>query len=272
MSDRSFAKYGVCGLALLALIVTFATPSTAAAKQDLAKAAQNPVANMISLPIQNNTNFGLGPHDRVQNTMNIQPVIPFGLSDNWNLITRTIVPVISQPDITSNSGSTFGLGDINATLFLSPAKPGKVIWGVGPVFLFPTATDDVLGAGKWGAGASAVVLTMPGNWVLGFLVNNVWSFAGDSDRGDVNLFSFQYFINYNLPNGWYLTSAPIITANWEAESGNQWTVPFGGGFGKIFKVGNQPMNLSVQAFYNVEAPENGPDWTLRLQLQFLFPQ
>ena len=137
--------------------------------------------------------------------------------------------------------------------------------------MFPTAIDGALGSDKWGAGVSVVFLTMPGKWVIGSLFSNVWSFAG-SGAGDVNFFTWQYFIDYNLPKGWYLSSAPIITANWEADSGNQWTVPFGGGVGKIFRIGKQPMNAQVQGFYHVEKPEIGADWTLRLQLQFLFPK
>ena len=252
--------------------ILWSTAARADETTELAQAAQNPVANMISLPLQNNTNFGIGPGDDTQNILNIQPVVPIGLGDDWNLITRTIAPVIYQPEIVDGTGSEFGLGDINATLFFSPAKPGKLIWGVGPVFSFPTATDDVLGTDKWSAGPSAIALTIQGPWVIGGLVSNLWSFAGDGDRADVNQLLFQYFINYNMADGWYLSSAPIITANWEADSGNQWTVPFGGGFGKIFKIGKQPMNAQVQAFYNVEAPDNGPDWSLRLQLQFLFPK
>jgi len=253
-------------------------------ESDLAKQAQNPIANMISLPFQNNTNFGIGPdNDEVQNVLNIQPVIPFSINDNWNLITRTIVPIISQPDFyTGGDGRITGLGDITFSAFFSPKDSAKLTWGVGPIFLFPTATDgplggisedggESLGSDKWGAGASVVLLAMPGKWVVGSLFSNVWSFAGSGDQ-DINLFTWQYFLNYNLPKGWYLTSAPIITANWEADSDNTWTIPFGGGFGKIFKIGKQPINGQVQAFYNVEKPENGPDWQLRLQLQFLFPK
>ena len=239
---------------------------------NLAKQAQNPVADMISLPFQNNTNFGIGPDDETQNILNIQPVWPITLNENWNLITRTIFPVVSQPGIlTSGDGRTNGLGDTTFTGFFSPSNPSPLTWGVGPVFLIPTATDDVLGSDKWGAGASAVFLTMPGNWVIGSLFSNVWSFAGSGDQ-DVNLFTWQYFINYNLPDGWYLTSAPIITANWEADSGNTWTVPFGGGVGKIFRIGKQPMNGQISAYYNVEKPDYGPEWQLRVQLQFLFPK
>ena len=242
------------------------------ADQDLAKQVQNPVADLISLPIQNNTNFGIGPDDEIQNIANIQPVWPVSIGNEWNLITRTILPIVSQPDIlTGGEDRVNGLGDTTFTGFFSPTKAGQLTWGVGPIFLIPTATDDALGSDLWGAGASAVLLTMPGNWVVGSLFSNVWSFAGSGDE-DINLFTWQYFINYNLANQWYLTSAPIITANWEAESDNRWTVPFGGGVGKIFKVGKQPLNGQVSLYYNVESPEFGADWQLRVQLQFLFPK
>ena len=237
---------------------------------DLAKAAQNPVGDLISLPFQNNMNFDVGPADRTQNVLNIQPVWPIALSKNWNLITRTIVPVISQP--APGSERTNGLGDINFTGFFSPKQPGKIIWGVGPTLVFPTATDDVTGTDKWSAGPSVVALTMPGQWVIGALVSNIWSFSGDDERADVNSFLMQYFVNYNLPEGWYLTSAPIITANWEAESGEQWTVPFGGGIGRVFRIGRQPINMQTQVFYNVETPTNGAKWQWRLQVQLLFPK
>ena len=256
--------------AIFLAVILFACPVSA--DQDLAKQAQNPIANMISLPFQNNTNFGIGPDDETQNILNIQPVWPVTLNEDWNLITRTILPVVSQPGIlTAGEGRTNGLGDTTFTGFLSPKDSSPLIWGVGPVLLLPTATDDKLGSDKWGAGPSVVLLTMPGNWVVGSLFSNVWSFAGSGDQ-DINLFTWQYFINYNLPDSWYLTSAPIITANWKADSNNTWTVPFGGGVGKIFRIGKQPMNGQVSVYYNVEKPDYGPDWQLRVQLQFLFPK
>jgi len=242
------------------------------ATENLAKKSQNPVADLISVPFQNNFKFGVGPENDLQYILNIQPVIPVKLGADWNLITRTIAPIIDQPAMTMGAGSTFGLGDINTSLFLSPAKPGKFIWGVGPILQFPTATDNVLGTGKWCAGPTAVGLFMPGQWVLGALANNIWSYAGDEDRPDVNQFLFQYFVNYNFPHGWYLTSAPIITSNWKAESGNQWTVPFGGGVGKIVRIGKLPLNLQLQAFYNVVKPDLAEDWSVRFQFQFLFPK
>lgn len=259
--------------ALLVFLVFAAAPGYAQeSNSDLAKKAQNPIANLISLPIQNNTNFGIGPLDETQNILNIQPVWPFSMNDKWNLITRTILPVVSQPDIlTGGQGRINGLGDATFTGFFSPRDSGDITWGVGPVFLIPTATDDALGSDKWGAGASVIVLSMPGSWVIGSLLSNVWSFAGSGGQ-DVNLFTWQYFVNYNLADGWYVTSAPIITANWEADSGNQWTLPLGGGAGKIFRIGKQPVNGQASAYYNVEKPDSGADWQLRLQLQFLFPK
>jgi hypothetical protein len=236
---------------------------------ELARAAQNPVANMISLPIQNNTDFNFGPRDKTLNTTNIQPVIPIELNDEWNLITRTIVPIVSQPEIIPGQGRETGLGDTTFTAFLSPRESGKWIWGVGPVALIPTNTDDRLGADEWGAGASAVVLTMSGPWVVGSLVSNVWDIDGDTD---IDFFTWQYFANYNMEDGWYLVTSPIVTANWEAESGEKWTVPVGGGFGRIFRVGEQPLNAQFQYFYNVEKPDLVGDWTIRMQLQFMFPR
>ena len=239
-------------------------------KTELAKQTQNPLSSLISLPFQNNMNFDTGPRDKIQNVLNIQPVYPTSLNDKWNLISRTIVPVVSQPDFTG-SGRTNGLGDTTFTGFLSPNNSGGLIWGAGPVFLLPTATDSILGADKWGIGPSAVALKISEKWVYGSLISHVWSFAGSGDT-NVNLSTCQYFINYNIANGWYLTSTPTMTANWEAESDSIWTVPVGGGFGKIFKIGKQPFNAQVQAFANVAKPDFGAEWTLRLQLQLLFPK
>jgi hypothetical protein len=237
---------------------------------DLAKAAQNPVGDLVSLPLQNNMQFGVGPDDRVLNVLNIQPVYPFKLNDDWNLITRTILPVISSP--VPGTDRTNGLGDLNFTAFFSPSEPGKVIWGVGPVLSFPTATDELLGTDRYSGGISAVALTMPGNWVVGALASQVWDYAGADDGTDVNSFLFQYFINYNFPSGWYFTSAPIMTANWDAPSGEKWSIPIGGGAGKIVRLGKLPLNINSQLFYYVEKPTGGPDWEWRFQVQAMFPK
>ena len=239
----------------------------------LQKATQNPVADLISVPLQNNSNFGIGSYDRTQNVLNIQPVIPTHLTQDWNLITRIIQPILWQPDPDANSGGTFGLGDMNPTFFFSPAHPGKIIWGAGPAFVLPTATDPALGQGKWSIGPSFVALAQPGHWTLGVLVSNVWSFAGSSDRASVNQMLFQYFINYNLSQGWYVTVSPIITANWAASNAKDiWTVPFGGGVGRIMKLGVQPVNISAQAYANAVYPSGASPWGLRLQIAFLFPK
>lgn len=261
----------IISLFFITILVTSHSYVYAQSDAELAQAAQNPIANMISLPLQNNINTGIGPDDETQNILNLQPVWPATLNDDWIVITRTIIPIISQPDVLTNKGRVNGLGDTTFSAYLSPANTGSLIWGVGPIFLLPTATDDTLGADKWGTGASVVLLSMPGNWVLGSLISNVWS-VGGSGTQDVNLFTWQYFINYNLPDSWYLTSAPIVTANWEADSGNRWTIPIGGGMGKIFRIGKQPVNAQVSAYKNIETPEFGADWQIRLQLQFLFPK
>lgn len=269
------------------LALAFSVVTAVAQEQsesDLAKQSQNPVGNLVSLPFQNNTSFGIGPNDSISNVLNIQPVYPVGLSKNWNLINRGIVPVIYQEALFPEVGDSLsGLGDISYTGFISPSQPGKIIWGVGPSFLFPSATEDRWASDKWSGGAGVVVLTMPGSWVLGVLISNVWSFAGDDDAESVNLMTLQPIINYNLKKGWYLTSVPVIVANWSAPSDNRWTVPLGGGFGRILKWGRQPLDLSMQAFYNVEKPKpriadapnlqnQGETWTLRLQLKLLFPK
>ncbi len=245
-----------------------------ASTEELQKAVQNPVANLISVPFQNNIDFGIGPYDRTRNTLNIQPVVPIKLSEGVMLINRTIFPVIIQPDINTSSGGVFGLGDINPTFFFSPARPGKLIWGIGPAFVLPTATDRALGAGKWSAGPSVVALAQPGKWTVGALASNVWSFAGQENRPAVNTMSIQYFINHNFSKGWYFTSSPIIAGNWRAAVDDRWLVPFGAGIGRVTRIGAAPVNWQVAAYANVIRPDTlpSPRWQLRLQLALLYPQ
>jgi hypothetical protein len=248
------------------------TTETTSSEESLAEASQNPIANLISVPFQNNTNFGVGPWDRTQNILNFQPVIPFDLNEDWLLVSRTILPIVYQPPLTVEGANNFGLGDLNPQFFFVPKNNSKWTWGVGPVFLLPTATANSLGTGKWGIGPTAVVVYTSAPWVVGALANNIWSVAGDGDRANVSQFLFQPFVNYNLADGWYLVTAPIITANWMADSGNQWTIPIGGGFGRIFKVGNQPLNTSLQGYWYAEKPTGGADWTIRASVQLLFPK
>lgn len=268
------ARFGRLALGVAAVLLT-ARPALAQddaqAHMDLAKTSQNPIANIYSLPLQNNTDFNVGPAEATNNTLNIQPIVPVTVG-KVSIINRFILPVRWQGALVEGIGSVSGLGDLSYTPYFSPAAAGKLIWGLGPAFSFPTATDDRLGSGKWAAGPGVVLLTAPGNWVIGALAQNTWSFAGDEDRSDVNFFFSQYFVTYNLQEGWYLTSGPIITANWEADSGDQWTVPFGGGAGKLHRFGKLPIDFQVQVFYNVVKPEFGADWSLRVQAKALFPK
>ncbi len=186
------------------------------------------------------------------------------------------MPVVSQPDTTMASGSTFGIGDTTLSTFFVPrTKPGLTL-GAGPVFLLPTRTDESLGAGRWGIGPTALVLVQPPGWTIGVLAQHLWSVGSTDDptKPDISSSLVQPFVNYNLPNRWYLVSAPIITANFEVSKDDRWIVPLGGGVGKIFAIGKRPVNATAKFYYNVVRPDNLPaaDWTLRLQLQLLFPR
>jgi hypothetical protein len=262
--------------AFLVMAVLVAAPLRAAESDaELAKKTQNPVADLISVPFQNNFNFNYGPNNDVQYVLNVQPVIPFHLTKEWNLITRTIIPVINQPW----PQARFGLGDANITLFLSPARllpvaEGGLFWGVGPILQFPTATNDVLGSSNYAAGPNAVVGYLGKTWVLGALANNIWSYGSTSsyDRPYTNFMTVQPFINYNLPKAWYLSFSPIITANWQAKDSQQWTVPVGAAVGKIFRIGKLPFNANLGAYYNVARPDViGPEYQIRAQIAILLP-
>lgn len=234
----------------------------------LAKATQNPLAAMYSLPFQNNTTFGVGDSEKTHNVLNIQPVIPVSISENINMINRVIIPIVNQPYGNDGEQHSIGVGDISYTAWFSPTKASEITWGFGPAFQIPTGSDpDEFGSHEFGVGPSLVALTIIDKWVAGIVVNNVWTF-GDVEE---NKFLFQYFVNYNLPDAVYIVSAPIMTANWNASSGNQWTVPFGGGVGKVFKLGKQPINVNAQGYYNAVKPDGWGDWQMRIQVQFLFP-
>jgi hypothetical protein len=252
-----------------------APPAAESSEDALRKASQNPVASLISVPVQNNSNFNVTPGDRTQDVLNIQPVVPLKLSKDWNLIVRWIMPIVYQPlpaPVPAPQVGVYGLGDMQPTFFFSPSKPSKLIWAVGPVTQLPTATSHYLGQGKLGLGPSLVLLAQPSHWTLGILANNVWSVAGSGSRPAVNQFLLQYFVNYNMKKGWYLSMAPILTANWRGTSGNVWTVPFGGGPGRIMKLGNQPVNIAAQFYANPIRPAGASSWTMRLSIAFLFPK
>jgi hypothetical protein len=246
--------------------------------EELRKEAQNPVASLISVPFQENWNFNTGPADRTQNILNIQPVIPVNLQENWNLIVRWITPVVFQPVAVPQVSSApiqsgyYGFGDMQPAFFLSPKK-SKVIWGVGPQLLLPTATKTtILGQGTFAMGPTVVALVQPGKWTLGILANNVWGITTHSGMPNVNQGLLQYFINYNLKKGYYITWQPTITANWEAKNGGRWLVPVGGGIGRIMRLGSQPANVGLQFYGNAIHPPGVSPWGMRIQVAFLYPK
>jgi hypothetical protein len=240
---------------------------------ELQRASQNPVADLISLPFQYNTFFETGPKAKTQNTLLIQPVIPFNLNDDWNFIARPIIPLLNQPPFTDAQNRNHGLGNIQFQGFFSPKeKVGDWLVGFGPYLEFPTNSgpDGRLGSDNWSAGPAFVAVQMKGPWVYGALISHLWSYHGSDP--EVNFSSLQPFVNYNLKDGWYLSSTSTITANWSADSSQTWTIPIGGGFGRVFKMGQQHVNASIRAFHNLESPRNGADWQLQFQIQFLFPK
>lgn len=238
----------------------------------LAQKLTNPVADLITLPVQMNLDRDIGPRDDGEKlATNVQPVIPFRLSESWNLITRTIVPVVYQHDVFPRSGSQFGLGDINASFFLSPREPtAGVIWGVGPVVLLPTATDSMLGGEKWGAGPAAVALVLRGPWTVGLLANHVWSFAGAGDRQDISNTFMQPFVAYTLPSAWTFSVQTETSYNWKTE---RWSVPVNASVSKLVRIGRLPVSLMGGVGYWAESPDTGPEgFRFRLQLNVILPR
>jgi hypothetical protein len=242
-------------------------------EEALAKASQNPITSVISLTLRNTTNFqASSEHNKTQNILTILPTVPIRLTDTWNIITRTTIPVLYQPALTPGTSREFGVSDINLTAYLTRTQSRKLIMGLGPTLFLPTAMQKTLGTGKWSAGPAFALLGAPGDWVLGFMVYNIWSFAGYDDRASVNQLLLQTFVNYNLPHGWYLCSAPFLAANWKQPNDDRWMVPAGGGVGKILRTGDLVFDLQAQGFYFVQRPRSESKWSLYLQLKFLFPK
>jgi hypothetical protein len=237
---------------------------------DLARKLANPVADLISVPIQSNIDFGAGPGNGTIWRTNIQPVIPFGISDDWNLISRTILPVIDQEGL-APAGDTldaFGLGDITQSFFFSP-KESSPIWGIGPVFLFPSATNDLFGAEQWGIGPTAVILKQEGAWTYGALANHLWDFAGDDSRSAINATFLQPFVSYITPTKTTFTLNTESTYDWH---NGQWIVPVNLIVSQLLKFSDQPAQVFAGIRYYAEKPNAGPEWGLRLGITFLFPK
>jgi hypothetical protein len=246
------------------------TPPKAASDEAtaLAKQQQNPISSLISVPLQANWDFGLGDRDATGTLFNIQPVVPIAISRSTNLILRAIVPLASQPG--SGDARVNGVGDVVTTAFFSPAKSGRLTWGVGPVFLLPTATSNALGSEKFGIGPSAVVLTQPGPWTIGLLFNHIWSTSGANDREDVESTFLQPFVNYNLGQGLAVGAVMEATANWKADE--HWTAPLLFTVSKLARLGTRPVNFVAGAGPTIASPEGGPTWRFRLMAVFLFPR
>lgn len=240
---------------------------------ELAKKLANPIANLISVPLQYNYDeYGGLNNDASVSRLNIQPVIPFSLTDDWNVITRTIAPLMDQQDFPDTAMNEWGLGDIVASQFFSPKAPtaGGWIWGVGPVELIPSATRGVLGGEKWGLGPTGVVLRQNGPWTVGMLANHIWSVAGHDDRASVNATFLQPFVSYITQTKTTFTIMTESTYDWE---GGEWSVPVIAQVSQLLKVGPQILQFGLGAKYWADAPDKGPNgWGLRAQLTFLFPQ
>ena len=280
------ALIAVCAFGISARAQESTTPAkpaaatdSAAAKapedaEDLAKKLSNPVASLISGPLQSNFDFKIGPDDdgwRYQ--MNLQPVIPISIGEDWNVISRTIMPLVYQNDIFPGAGDQFGLGDITQSLFFSPKAPssfGGLIWGAGPVFLVPTATDDLLGSEKFGIGPTLVVLKQAGPWTIGILANHIWSVAGDDDRADISSTFLQPFVSYTTKDAWTFSLNTESSYDWKDK---QWSVPINAQVSKLLKFGKQPVSIGAGVRYWAESPDSGPEgFGGRLIIAFLFPE
>ena len=265
------SKIFATGLCLL--LLPLPGHADGAGDADLAQELTNPVADLVTVPIQMNYDTGIGPSDDgAKITTNIQPVIPFDINQDWNLITRTIIPVTYQDDVFPGAGSQFGLGDINMSLFFSPKKSGgdSLIWGVGPVLLLPSATASKLGSKKWGAGPAAIGVSMQGPWTAGALANHIWSFAGDDDRPDINNTFVQPFVAYTWPSAWTASLQSETSYNWETE---QWSIPVNLALARLVRIGKLPVSLQGGVGYWVESPDNGPEgFRFRLQANVVLPR
>lgn len=266
-APHPFLKY-------FALLLTIPGASSLLAQDDaaeLAKKLTNPVAALVSVPFQNNFDFGAGPAgDGFQYKLNIQPVIPISLNEEWNLISRTIVPYISQDNVIGTT-SQDGLSDTVQSLFFSPVEATKTgwIWGAGPVFLLPTATESLLGTEKWGAGPTALLLKQENGWTYGALANHLWSYAGDDARADVDATYLQPFVSYTTPKQTTYTLSAESTYDWEA---TQWTIPLNFNVAQLVKIGGAPVQFQLGGRYYAEGPTNGPEWGLRFAVTLLFPK
>lgn len=267
------ASHARWGIVLGSVAIACAPAAYGQDAEQLAKKLANPISSLISVPFQANYDTDIGPADDGERFfVNVQPVIPMSLSSDWNLITRVILPITAQDDIFPGAGDQFGLGDTTASFFFSPAAPafGKWIWGVGPVAVLPTATDDLLGSEKWGLGPTAVALTQSGQWTVGALANHIWSVAGDDDRSDISNTFLQPFLSYTTPDAWTYSLNTEASYSWEDE---EWAIPINAQVSKLMRFGKQPVSIGAGVRYWADSSPAGPEgWGARLFFTFLFPK
>lgn len=243
--------------------------------EELRKIARNPFADDIKLTFEDDVTFSQGLFDRTANSLQIQPVFPLSITTDWLVITRVVPTALAyQPNTAAKSGGTAGLGDSTASFYLTPVHTGRLIWGLGPAILIPTATSDRLGAGKWGLGPSIALFIEPEWGSLGVLIHNYWSIADGSNRSPVKQLEVQPMFSYNLPRGWYFTSQPTIAADWTQPTSERWLLPIGGGAGKTFYIGKQAIDSNLAAYWYAVRPTNqfSPKWQLSLQFTFILPK
>jgi hypothetical protein len=254
-------------LALVAGTARSQEPDKEAEAKKLARESQNPVSSLIAIPFHFDFSGGMGPFQRTQLVLSLEPVIPIPLKGAWTLVPRLITPFVGQPDIAKPNGSTWGVGDFNPQIYVAVALPKGFTVALGPTIVVPTASDALLGSGKLSLGPSAVLVWIGGSIVAGVLVNNAWSVAGERARSAVNAFFLQPFLSLILPRRTFLFTTPQITGNW---INNTWVLPVGAGAGAIVKLG-LPAAVTLQAYWNALAPADSPTWTVRFHIAFLFP-
>ncbi|HTS20242.1 MAG TPA: transporter [Casimicrobiaceae bacterium] len=260
-------------LAFAAAVLTFAAPAQAqqSSDADLANKLNNPVASLISLPIQYNWDHEFGPdRDGHKTTLNVQPVIPSKLNGDWNLISRVIVPIVDQHVPFLGDGSQSGIGDITGEFFFSPSKPtaNGAIWGVGPAIIVPTDVDFISG-GKWALGPTAVVLKQESGLTYGALLNHVWSVGGSGAQSISSTF-IQPFLAYTTEDAWTYSLNTESTYDW---THRQWTVPINALVSKLTRIGKRPISFGLGARYYADSPDSGPHgWGVRAVVTLLFPE
>lgn len=232
------------------------------------KKMENPIAEKVAMSVLNNLSFGVGPGEDIANQLKIKLINFTKHGDRW-LLHRPILPIVYQPEIVPGEGSKAGLGDLSYRVYLTQKEKG-FLWGIGPAFVFPTATHSRLGTEKWSVGPTIGFAAERGKWLFGAVFINIWSVAGDSSRSSVNAFTATPFVSYRLGNGWFVESSPEILGNWKADRNNRWIVPMGAGFGKVLRVNNSPVVIRAAGFYNVERPTNAAKWEIRIGFDFVF--